>query len=84
MLQIANAFFKLPGDYLHPGEDESDGLKKRLDHILTPQMGGSDSFVMGGGNGSGGDWEVGDCLTTWYRPNFETYMVSDGLFDCRQ
>jgi hypothetical protein len=24
----------------------------------------------------GGDWEVGDCLGTWWRPNYETYMVS--------
>ncbi|KAG6830406.1 hypothetical protein H0H92_000902 [Tricholoma furcatifolium] len=31
MLQIANTFFKLPGDYLKPGKDEIDGLKRRLD-----------------------------------------------------
>ncbi|KAJ2926002.1 hypothetical protein H1R20_g11100, partial [Candolleomyces eurysporus] len=36
MLQIANTFFKLPGDYLKPGEDEIEGLKKRLDNRLAP------------------------------------------------
>ncbi|KZV70907.1 hypothetical protein PENSPDRAFT_428114 [Peniophora sp. CONT] len=28
-LQIANDLFKLPGDYLKPGEDELEGLKAR-------------------------------------------------------
>jgi hypothetical protein len=22
-----------------------------------------------------GDWEIGDCLAQWWRPNFETFMV---------
>ncbi|KAG7532113.1 hypothetical protein FFLO_03855 [Filobasidium floriforme] len=87
MLQIANAFFKLPGHYLSPGEDESLGLKRRLDIQLTMDVNentlppgvsasglsgaslGTDSFDLGGG-----DWEVGDCLGTWWRPNYETYM----------
>ncbi|MCO5614009.1 hypothetical protein L7F22_068289 [Adiantum nelumboides] len=24
--------------------------------------------------GSGGEWEVGDCLAQWWRPAFETFM----------
>uniref|UniRef100_D8QCH0 Cleavage and polyadenylation specificity factor subunit 5 n=1 Tax=Schizophyllum commune (strain H4-8 / FGSC 9210) TaxID=578458 RepID=D8QCH0_SCHCM len=36
MLQTANAFFKLPGDYLKSGEDEVDGLKRRLNECLAP------------------------------------------------
>lgn len=24
----------------------------------------------------GGDWEIGEVLSTWYRPAFESYMVS--------
>jgi hypothetical protein len=26
--------------------------------------------------GDQGDWEIGDCLAQWWRPNFETFMVS--------
>lgn len=67
MLQIANAFFKLPGDYLRPEDDEVQGFKARLDERLAPV----------GSIGEGeekGDWEVGECLAQWWRPNFETFM----------
>lgn len=67
MLQIANAFFKLPGDYLKPEDDELEGFKKRLDERLAPV--GS----LGDGQ-TEGDWDVGDCLAQWWRPNFETFM----------
>ncbi|KAK0732829.1 nucleotide hydrolase-domain-containing protein [Apiosordaria backusii] len=67
MLQIANAFFKLPGDYLHPEDEEIEGFKKRLDERLAPV--GS----LGEGN-KAADWEVGDCLAQWWRPNTETFM----------
>ncbi|EER40979.1 cleavage and polyadenylation specific factor 5 [Histoplasma capsulatum H143] len=36
MLQIANAFFKLPGDYLHHDDDEVEGFKTRLNERLAP------------------------------------------------
>ncbi|KAF7361383.1 Cleavage and polyadenylation specificity factor subunit 5 [Mycena sanguinolenta] len=73
MLQIANAFFKLPGDYLLPGEDEISGLKKRLDDRLAPPASsGLPSNVT-----DGAEWEIGDCLAQWWRPNFETFMVSE-------
>ena len=67
MLQIANAFFKLPGDYLRPEDDEISGFKARLDERLAPV----------GRIGEGeenGDWTVGECLAQWWRPNFETFM----------
>ncbi len=67
MLQIANAFFKLPGDYLRPEDDEVEGFKARLDERLAPV--GS----LGEGN-KAADWQVGDCLAQWWRPNFETFM----------
>lgn len=67
MLQIANAFFKLPGDYLKPEDDEIEGFKKRLDERLAPV--GS----LGDGQ-TEGDWNIGDCLAQWWRPNFETFM----------
>ncbi|KAG8980813.1 hypothetical protein FRB90_007468, partial [Tulasnella sp. 427] len=65
MLQIANAFFKLPGEYLKPGEDEVNGLKARLNERLAP---------LSAENPEEGDWEIGDCLAQWWRPNFETFM----------
>jgi cleavage and polyadenylation specificity factor subunit 5 len=68
MLQIANAFFKLPGDYLKPGEEEVQGMRDRLNQILAP--------LDERGNVTEGDWDVGDCIAQWWRPNFETFMVS--------
>ncbi|GKZ82081.1 hypothetical protein AnigIFM56816_006611 [Aspergillus niger] len=68
MLQIANAFFKLPGDYLHFEDDEVEGFKKRLNERLAP-VGSQFS-----GEGVNEDWEIGDTLAQWWRPNFETFM----------
>ncbi|KOS19226.1 Cleavage and polyadenylation specificity factor subunit 5 [Escovopsis weberi] len=67
MLQIANAFFKLPGDYLRPEDDEVEGFKARLDERLAPvgRIGEGEEAA---------DWEVGECLAQWWRPNFETFM----------
>ncbi|KAL6869541.1 hypothetical protein ACO1O0_000867 [Amphichorda felina] len=67
MLQIANAFFKLPGDYLRPEDDEIEGFKARLDERLAPVG------RLGEGE-EAGNWEVGECLAQWWRPNFETFM----------
>lgn len=67
MLQIANAFFKLPGDYLRPEDDEIEGFKTRLDERLAPVG------RLGEGE-EAGNWQVGDCLAQWWRPNFETFM----------
>ncbi|EGG10959.1 Cleavage/polyadenylation specificity factor subunit 5 [Melampsora americana] len=72
MLQIANAFFKLPGDYLRPGEDDIEGLKERLDERLAPPPG---QFGAGLTSAQGQkDWEIGDCLSQWWRPNYESFM----------
>ncbi|KAH8927557.1 cleavage and polyadenylation specificity factor, 25 kDa subunit [Atractiella rhizophila] len=76
MLQIANAFFKLPGDYLPPATSDVEGLKARLNERLGPEEGGAggeEGSGFGGGEGDG-DWEIGDCLAQWWRPNFETFM----------
>ncbi|EGD88142.1 hypothetical protein H112_04624 [Trichophyton rubrum D6] len=68
MLQIANAFFKLPGDYLQHSDDEIEGFKARLNERLAPV---GSQFT---GEGVNEDWEVGDTLAQWWRPNFETFM----------
>lgn len=69
MLQIANAFFKLPGDYLKPEEEELEGFRGRLDERLAPvgRLGEEEG-------GAKGEWEVGECVAQWWRPNFETFM----------
>ena len=61
-----------PGDYLKPGEDEIEGLKKRLDERLAPP---TDSRQFNSSHGVDNEWEIGDCLAQWWRPNFETFMV---------
>ncbi|KAI9766998.1 MAG: hypothetical protein M1840_005957 [Geoglossum simile] len=68
MLQIANAFFKLPGDYLQPNDEEIQGFKSRLNERLAP-VGTQFS-----GEGVNDEWEIGDTLAQWWRPNFETFM----------
>ncbi|KAK9480528.1 Cleavage/polyadenylation specificity factor subunit 5 [Lipomyces japonicus] len=69
MLQIANAFFKLPGDYLQPHEDEIAGFKRRLNERLAPLSSSSYSADQ-----HTDEWEIGDTLAQWWRPNFETFM----------
>src|ERR1700709_847267 len=56
MLQIANAFFKLPGDYLKPEDEEIEGFKMRLNERLAP-VGTQFS-----GEGVNEEWEIGDTL----------------------
>lgn len=57
-----------PGDYLHHDDEEIDGFKKRLNERLAP-VGSQFS-----GEGVNEDWEIGDTLAQWWRPNFETFM----------
>ncbi len=66
-----------PGDYLKPGEDEVEGLKRRLDERLAPP---TDSRQFNSSHGVDNEWEIGDCLAQWWRPNFETFMVRVNLF----
>lgn len=66
-----------PGDYLKPGEDELDGLKRRLDDRLAPP---GDSMQFNSTHGVDNEWEIGDCLAQWWRPNFETFMVCPSTY----
>lgn len=61
LLQIGNTFFKLAGGRLNPGEGEMDGLKRKLTNKLAPTI-----------NTYQPKWEVGELLSMWWRPNFET------------
>eukprot|EP00741_Cyanophora_paradoxa_P021319 tig00021348_g20579.t1 len=64
LLQIGNTFFKLPGGRLRPGEDEVEGLKRKLTNKLAPTQ--STQYPP--------KWEIGDLASVWWRPNFETYL----------
>jgi cleavage and polyadenylation specificity factor subunit 5 len=62
LLQIGNTFFKLPGGRLKPGYSEIDGLKQKLTSKLAPPR---DANMQ---------WEIGELLSIWWRPNFETLL----------
>jgi cleavage and polyadenylation specificity factor subunit 5 len=57
MLQIANAFFKLPGDYLLSHEEEIPGFHARLTERLPPPEGTSIADHH--------EWNVYDCVAQW-------------------
>uniref|UniRef100_A0A0D3G1W0 DNA mismatch repair protein MSH3 n=1 Tax=Oryza barthii TaxID=65489 RepID=A0A0D3G1W0_9ORYZ len=63
LLQIGNTFCKLPGGRLKPGENEIEGLKRKLCSKLAVN---SPSFPP--------NWQVGECVAVWWRPNFETVI----------
>nr|GMD00645.1 pre-mRNA cleavage factor Im 25 kDa subunit 2 [Ipomoea batatas] len=63
LLQIGNTFCKLPGGRLKPGENEIEGLKRKL----SSKLAANSSTVQP-------DWQIGECVAIWWRPNFETIM----------
>ncbi|ORY75642.1 Cleavage/polyadenylation specificity factor subunit 5 [Leucosporidium creatinivorum] len=77
LLQVANAFFKLPGDYLKPDESDLEGLQTRLHYRLGPasaEEGGESHKMLAEEKRGPGDWEISDLLAQWWRPNFESFM----------
>ena len=40
----------------------------------------SDSQQFNASHGVDNEWEIGDCLAQWWRPNFETFMVCHVYF----
>lgn len=71
LLQIAQTFFKLPGDYIQPGQEEIEGFTSRLNEKLAPSK---DSTKEEEKDPKNFEWQIGDCLAQWWRPNFETFM----------
>ncbi|KAK1261092.1 hypothetical protein QJS04_geneDACA001935 [Acorus gramineus] len=63
LLQIGNTFCKLPGGRLKPGENEIEGLKRKLSSKLAASSGPLQP-----------NWQIGECVAIWWRPNFETIM----------
>lgn len=68
IILISDSNNNRPGDYLHEDVDEVSGFKTRLSERLAP-VGSQFS-----GEGVNDDWEIGDTLAQWWRPNFETFM----------
>jgi cleavage and polyadenylation specificity factor subunit 5 len=60
--------YSRPGDYLRAEDDEIEGFKARLNERLAPV---GTQFT---GEGVNDEWQVGDTLAQWWRPNFETFM----------
>ncbi|KAJ0531894.1 putative NUDIX hydrolase-like domain superfamily [Helianthus annuus] len=71
LLQSKNCIYKLPGGRLRPGESDVNGLKRKL---LSKLSADDDNHRT--------DWEVGECIGTWWKSDFETlpypYMPSSG------
>ncbi|KAI5476826.1 hypothetical protein MNV49_007122 [Pseudohyphozyma bogoriensis] len=70
LLQVANAFFKLPGDYLKPDEGDIKGLKVRLER----RLGQAESKGVEKSEQKAGGWGVKDLIAQWWRPNYEGFM----------
>ncbi|EGG23547.1 NUDIX hydrolase family protein [Cavenderia fasciculata] len=63
LLQMSNSYFKLPGGKLKPGENEVDGLIRKLTKKLSPIGTAPDDSP----------WEIGELVSTWWRPSFEQH-----------
>lgn len=86
LFQVGTSYFKLPGGRLRPGEGgmcvqetvlsvlvfvcddpwyraDVDGLIRKLDTNLGPEAAHLKT-----------DWKIGECVGTYYRPNFENIM----------
>ncbi|WVN86177.1 uncharacterized protein L203_101338 [Cryptococcus depauperatus CBS 7841] len=81
VLQVANAFYKLPGGYLDPSESDAEGLITRLNEqlgvpVTTLKAQTEDALprTVWLAPEGGRDWEVHDCLSMWYRPHFDTFF----------
>ncbi|GAA5976846.1 hypothetical protein JCM11641_000888 [Rhodosporidiobolus odoratus] len=72
LLQVGNAFFKLPGSYLKAHETEEEGLKERLHIALGPEN--KDGEVLMDGTSTAEGWQISDSVAQFWRPNFESFM----------
>ncbi len=70
LLKIGNnnkGFYKLPGGRCRANESEIDCLKRKLSRRLAP-----DEVTA--------NWNIKECISVWYRPAFETYLVLFTIF----
>ncbi|CAL5006541.1 unnamed protein product [Urochloa decumbens] len=65
LLQVRNSSFVLPGGRLRPGEEDVQGLKRKLSSKLS---------IVDDGEADAedeDDWQVGECIGMWWRSEFE-------------
>ncbi|PUZ51346.1 hypothetical protein GQ55_6G176600 [Panicum hallii var. hallii] len=66
VLLVRNSSFVLPGGRLRPGEEDVQGLKRKLSSKLS---------VLDDGEADAeeeeDDWQVGECIGMWWRSEFE-------------
>ncbi|KAF8701913.1 hypothetical protein HU200_033241 [Digitaria exilis] len=62
LLQVRNSSFVLPGGRLRPGEEDVQGLKRKLSSKLSVVDDLADAED---------DWQVGECIGMWWRSEFE-------------
>ena len=58
-----------PGDYLPADAEEVAGFKARLTERLAPTGSLAETAAE-----DPSEWDIGDTLAQWWRPNFETFM----------
>jgi cleavage and polyadenylation specificity factor subunit 5 len=63
LLQTTSSLFRLPGGPINPGEREEISLSSQLSEKLAIV---SDNVI--------NTWNIGECISIWWRPNFETFM----------
>lgn len=79
--QVEGARFALPGGKLKPGEDEVEGLKRKLRSKLAPAA-SSVAINWEARRGararlrrlSRAALQVGECVANWWRPDFEAEL----------
>jgi hypothetical protein len=58
-----------PGGKLKPGEDDISGLKRKLNAKLGTSVDSENPEVLL-------DWDIGDHVATWWRPDFDVNTVN--------
>ncbi|EES14953.1 hypothetical protein BDA96_07G130400 [Sorghum bicolor] len=66
LLQVRNSSFLLPGGRLRPGEEEVQGLKRKLSSKLSFVDADDDQTIE-----EEDDWQIGECIGMWWRSEFE-------------
>lgn len=66
LLQVRNSSFVLPGGRLRPGEEDVQGLKRKLSSKLSVVVDGHADAEE-----DEDDWQVGECMGIWWRSEFE-------------
>ncbi|XP_066331438.1 pre-mRNA cleavage factor Im 25 kDa subunit 1-like [Miscanthus floridulus] len=64
LLQVRNSSFLLPGGRLRPGEEEVQGLKRKLSSKLS--FVDDDQAIE-----EEDEWQIGECIGMWWRSEFE-------------